>query len=290
VKPTLIVYGNCQAGAISSFLQTQPTITGQFDVYYWQNFGGDAQLSTPTRQELVRRCQVLWVQFQQRSPEFPAFPAERLLPKAARRQTFPPVDTNLLWPFCAHDALLSRPEPPNYPFGRFPYGDRILMEIADSGSDAINAPQLYRQREQDLLLNPDRIARIEEVRLRRRDAACSVTMSDEIFEALRTERAFWAPNHPAWCLLSKLIEKLILASFPASDRFAHPFHRLTEKTKWQDMLSSYHCPISEAVARGFGLSWWTTDMHYRIDDDVFVCADEYRRLYVSLRQYRLSIN
>jgi hypothetical protein len=263
-------------------LKQQPTIAREYDVHYWQNFEHAAQLSEPVREDVVRHCQVLWIQFQQRSP----FPADDLLPDSAQRQTFPPLDTNLLWPFRAHDALLSRPEPPDYPFGRFPYGDRILMEIADSGGDFFDAPLLYREREQALLLDPGRITRIEEIRLQRRDAACSVKMSAEIFEAQKTVRTFWTPNHPTWYLLSKLLEKLVLASFPASGDSTHPYHHLTDGVKWPHILSSYQCPISEAVAASLGLAWWTREMQYRIYDKLFVSADEFQRLYVALRQYR----
>jgi hypothetical protein len=282
LKPTLIVYGNCQAGVIALFLKQQPVVTREYDVHYWQNFEHAAQLSEPVPEEVVRHCQVLWIQFQQRSP----FPANDLLPDDVQRQTFPPLDTNLLWPFRAHDALLSRPEPPDYPFGRFPYGDRILMEIADGGGDFFDAPLLYREREQALLLDPGRIARIEQIRLQRRDAACSAKMSAEIFEAYKTVRTFWTPNHPTWYLLSKLIEKLVLASFPASGESTHPYHRLTDKVQWHHILSSYQCPISETVAASLGLVWWARELRYKIYDKLFVNADEFQRLYIALRQYR----
>jgi hypothetical protein len=283
MKPTLIVYGNCQAGVIANFARQQSALRLDYEVHYWQNFQHAAHLSKSVSEDAVRRCRVLWIQHQERSP----FPADALLPDNVERHTFPPLDTNALWPFRAHDAVLARPEPPDYPFGRFPYGDRILMEIADSGGDFFDAPALYREREQALLLDPARIARIEDARLQRRDAACSVKMNGEIAEATKTVRTFWTPNHPTWNLLRILIEKLVLTSFPAAGDSTHPYHHSTDGVRWDHTLAAFHCPISEAVAQGLGLAWWTPDISHRIYDKLRVRAEEYQRLYVALRQLRL---
>src|SRR5665213_1039641 len=124
---TLIVYGNCQAEAISTIFRKDPVTEECFRVLYLRSFDHPSDGRDELRPEDVRDCGVLWEQHDPRP-----FPHRDALPADCLTVKFPALDFNLLWPFNCPNPC-DEPEPPVFPFGRFPYGDRIIIESIGKG-------------------------------------------------------------------------------------------------------------------------------------------------------------
>ena len=123
MKPTLLVYGNCQADAASVILSADPVVNEAYEILCLRSFDDPVAGRGSLQPQEVARCAVL---FEQYDPK--PFPHRDLLPKSAVHVRFPAVDFNLLWPFNAVNPY-NDVGSPDYPWGRFPYGDRIIIDV-----------------------------------------------------------------------------------------------------------------------------------------------------------------
>ena len=284
MKPTFVIYGNCQGGVLAQATQFMPSITDQYDVVYLRSFDHPTEGVAEIDPEVMRRCGIFWRQLDESAPFI--FEGERA--KGLREITFPPVDLGVLWPFQTHDALLG-PDA-EYEYGMFPYGDRILMQVADEGlvgADGLGrADALYRER----LLDLDRYLEMEFARLQRREQGATVRMAAYVLSSFKSQRLFWAYNHPTRPLLRTLTNRLIEATWPEARQAGHDLHRIGDRIfdGW-DPLNNLQVPVQPSVAGHLGLTWWTPDLKHRFHaDDVWLTSSEYARLYIDERVKRLA--
>ncbi|MEA1649029.1 WcbI family polysaccharide biosynthesis putative acetyltransferase [Nitrospirillum sp. BR 11164] len=250
MKPTLIVYGNCQAGVFFYALKAFPEVAGQWDLVTMRNFVHPVEGHDKLPDDEVTRCSLL---LEQGSPKGDsAFPYRDRLPADCRTIRFPPLDTNLLWPFNFVDTR-NKPEPPEFPFGRYPYGDRIVVELLREGLSGDALWDAYQTRSVERMPNLERLIDLETTRLDERDARCDITMRPVIEEHFRTRRLFLTPNHPAWFLLGNLYGLLIEAIL--GDGVDRREACLNHFERWQPW-SNETLPIHPEVARRLGLNWY----------------------------------
>lgn len=204
IKPCILVYGNCQASAVAQTISRLPDIQNRFEVQYLPSFVHPVHGVTPIHQEWLERCTIL---IEQRGA-WAEFPGKVGLPKKAVLVSFPTVSMNSLWPLQAVDKR-NAPEPPDYPFGRYPYGDRLVMELLDKGYTGQDLLREYLATDIQQVLDFGRLFELECERMRQADAVCDIKMIGFVLANFRAHRMFWTYNHPTAVVLKNLSHKLI---------------------------------------------------------------------------------
>jgi hypothetical protein len=204
---SVIIYGNCQAEAIVAVLQRNPMLSQLFRFVYVRSFVHPSDAPAELPPEDLADCVLIAEQHDPRP-----FPYRDRLPADVAAVTFPSVDCNLLWPFNTPN-LYDAPEPPEFPFGRFPYGDRIIAGCIQKGMSASEILEYYMDGWDDYKLDMARLRQLEMARMQARDAHCTVKMSEYVFDNIPKRRLYWTSNHPAPVLLTELTVRLVRACF-----------------------------------------------------------------------------
>ena len=206
-KPSLIVYGNCQGSALASILRVMPFVAERFEIRYVSSF--EPSLPEQPTTEEIARCAML---YEQHDPS--PFPHRDLLPPACRTVVYPAIDFNLLWPWGAPSPCAT-PEPPEFPHGRFPYGDAILMRCIENGMDVNAIVRYYRDRAWQEHQPPvERLISLEHARLEAREKHCDIKIAAYVFDRFRDTRLHWTANHPTTAALCEVALRLARATFP----------------------------------------------------------------------------
>lgn len=268
---SLIVYGNCQAEAVASILRTDPATAERFRVVYLRSFDHPSDGRDELRAEDAGDCAVLW---EQHDPI--AFPYRDGLPADCTTVRFPAIDFNLLWPFNCPNPY-DDPEPPIFPFGRFPYGDRIIIDAIDKAMPPEEIVPYYLSGWSRYGMDLDRLFQIESARLVARDTHCDIKMSDFILGRFRRERLFWTPNHPTSALLRELIHRLLDVSAPREPLLETL--DLDATIAWRFIpegpLGVVSVPVHPKVAAHFGLDWYDAGKRHQGFGGVAYSSAEY---------------
>jgi hypothetical protein len=249
---TLIVYGNCQAEAIATIFKRDPLAEGHFRVMYLRNFEHPADEWEEMRSVDVTSCAVLC---EQHDPG--PFPFRDLLPPTCVTVRFPAIDFNLLWPFNCVNPY-QEPRPPVFPFGPFPYGDRVIVECLEKGMRPREILEYYLTGWDRYGMDLDRLLQIESARLTSRDRHCEIKMADHVLGRFREERLFWTPNHPTNALLRELIGRLLPACIEAEPELASLDIDATLATRLppEGPLGVVDIPIHPKIAEHYGVKWY----------------------------------
>ncbi|WP_312404423.1 WcbI family polysaccharide biosynthesis putative acetyltransferase [Brevundimonas sp.] len=283
MKPTVVVYGNCQAAVLASCFQFMGDISSNYEVVYYRSFVHPTEGAAIVDPEVISRCKILWNQIDEGTP----FPQLASLPQDCRTVTFPPVDIGLLWPFQAHDPVFG-PEP-DYEYGMFPYGDRVLMETSDAGLLGAEGLQHATALEEKKTRDIERHVDIEFSRLMRREQDAMVRIAPFVLSNFKVKRLFWSYNHPASPLLAEILNRLIGATWPESRKPEHPLHLAGSRifAEWEP-LADLQVPVGETVAQRLNLTWWEPSQKYKFHGDRELTPEEYRLLYLNERASRLQ--
>lgn len=283
MKPVIAVYGNCQAGVFCHGLRRVPMVNDQYEVVYIQSFGAGDQERPDITPEQAERCQIYWRQVD----EHARFNPDDLLTHA-RKITFPAVDLGLYWPFQTQDAMFG-PEP-DFPFGRYPYGDRIVMELSQRQPAPEDTISAYEALSMERLGNVDRSLELELHRLLRREANADVKIAAFIFSSFRIDRLYWAYNHPTSILLGKLFTRLAVASWPEAGEPTTETGRIVpEVFRGWEPFDHQHVPIPKVVAEKLGLIWWNPSLKYKYQEQ-YVSEAQYIQAYHDIRRTRLALS
>lgn len=256
-KPSLIVYGNCQAEAVHLYLTKYPPVRDRFDVLYLRSFEHPSEGWQELDARETRRCAVLLEQHDRRD-----FPDREHLPDAAVTVRFPSMDFNALWPFNRANPY-NVPEPPDFPFGRFPYGDHVIVGLIDKGLSAAEVLDAYINHWHDYAPDLDRLYKLEAGRLAARDAHCDIKMGRYITENFRRRRLFWTVNHPTSALMGELIVQLANAALADSQVVTPSDIEAVRGVHFpSDPLGAINVPIHPRVAQHFGLRWYDPGERY----------------------------
>jgi hypothetical protein len=256
VRQTVIVYGNCQADAIVAILSRNPLLSQLFRFVYMRSFAHPTDGPMALPDEDLAACAIVAEQHDPR-----AFPYRDRLPEGCPIVTFPSVDSNMLWPFNATNTF-DAPEPPLFPFGRFPYGDRIISGCIAKGMGAKETLAYYLGGWDHYKLDLDRLMQIETTRLRSRDDHCDVKMLDYTLGTLAKRRLYWTVNHPAPDLLRELTVRLVRRCFNANQKIEEEADiEGTIKTCFgkHGPLGVIGVPIHPRVAEHLELEWYDPD-------------------------------
>jgi hypothetical protein len=254
VKQSFIIYGNCQAEAIAAVLAKNALISSLFRIVYVRSFVHPTSGTMEVSDDDLAQCALLAEQHDPRP-----FPYRERLPQGSPIVTFPAVDSNMFWPFTVPNQL-DAPEPPDYPFGRFPYGDRIIAGCIQKGMSAPDILDYYLNGWDDYKLDLDRLQKIEFARLRSRDDHCQVKMADYVIENLRAERLYWTVNHPTAELLREITHRLVricTGNNETVENEADIAGTIRDHFGERGPLGVIGVPIHPKVAEHFGLTWYS---------------------------------
>jgi hypothetical protein len=273
-RKSLVVYGNCQADNITGLLQEIEPIASRYRVSHISVQPGYIP-PTPASIEDIATCDVLLEQF-----EFNVnFPHAELLPPDAARIRFPSTDLNLLWPL----TLLTNPfnvtRSSLAPWGRFPYGDRVIVGMIESGAASADILAYYLQRWDEYAPDMNKMMRLERARLAFRDGKCDVQIADFIFDTFAKSRLFFTINHPSSSLLSELVARLWrncdrFMSLCNEDTLWHELNRLAGKYP-RGPRGSIAIPIHPRVAELLELQWYDPTERYEILGEAPKSYEEY---------------
>jgi hypothetical protein len=168
-----------------------------------------------------------------------------------------------LWPLERKDPR-SKPEKGRffflnqYPYGRYPYGDRLVIRLLKKGLTPAEIFKRYFSRDINSLVNLDELYKKNVMDGKELDVRCDLPIYRYVERNFKKERLFWTPNHPCPALIIKqanqIIETLGMKRLP--DSFVSQFNK-------KPPLGAYQLPIHPQVIRHFNLSWADNNLRYR---------------------------
>jgi hypothetical protein len=258
---TVLVYGNCQAGVYADLLTKM--IGSDWNVVYLRNFDHPTEQQMSITPEVLESCTLVLEQVEagQSMPE--------LIRRGVRATTlhvrFPPLDLNLLWPFNFNDPR-NVSEPPEFPFGRFPYGDRIVVELLREGLTGEPLWTEYQSRSVAKLPDLRRLKMHEERRLTVRDERSDVKIASIIMSELTRKKLFWTINHPTGWLLGRVFGEILALAEPQWSLGGDVREKADQVFNGFEPFGHQDVPIHPEVARQLDLQWWSPDYAYRYLD------------------------
>jgi hypothetical protein len=204
-----------------------------------------------------------------------------------RSVRFPQLRFETLWPFTRINEQ-NRPEPPDYPYGRFPYRDVFISTCVRQNLPVEEILSLYAASDwsADAWPDLDAIFERERQRLEQLDSQCDVRMGEYVLSHFRTERLFIAPQSPTNVLLAELIRNILSVAFP---RAAWPSRvdlpKILSTLSDRDVLGAFAVPIHKRVAEHFGLTWYDrNDVYNHFDRQQMRDVEYYRALIAAAPQ------
>ena len=264
-RPTLIVSGNCQARVLYQSLAASPTVQDAYRVVYVRNLRKtDQEQAAP---EDLKDCALLLEQIAHKVPELPG---KALMPAGARVIRYPILWLGSLWPLHVDD-------PRNLPAkgfdnGRWPYGDRLILDLLDQGFSPEEAASRWLDADVPALLDLDRLQEILETKARKLDQRADLALGHYVQARFRREPLFVTRNHFSEPMMRHLRD-LAFAELGVEP----PAGPLGEVMRGMGEIET---PIHPSVARHFGLKWWRPEMRWRYGGEQ-LSTEEYLRRYAA---------
>lgn len=261
MKPVLAVFGNCQAQGLVGAIAGLPTCSEHFDIQYIPSH--PSMGDTTFDPEMLRRCSVVWEQvgLNQRLPGWEDLPA------GTRHIRFAELSFPILWPFNCVDPR-NRHDPPDFPWGAWPYGDRVALQVAKDGMRGSAAVAAYIEQGSTIIPDPERMLDMEIARSRKRDQNVDLSMTDYILRHFREERLFATYNHASniliWEMFLRLMGDTVLTEVPVEKtELDHCKIAFTAPELVWPNFDNFQMPVHPGVAAAYGLNWVNETTTYR---------------------------
>jgi hypothetical protein len=267
----MLVYGNRQAEAIATVLGENSRIRDLVRITYLSSFDDVAACREQLSDGDVANYTILCEQYQPQT-----FPCRDRLAQTCFNLKFPALDSNLLWPFyCVNPYNVA--EPPDLPFGRFPYGDRIIVDAIDQRMAPGEILDYYIGGWNHYQIDLDRFRSLETGRITEREIQCDVKMAEYILQYLAKRKLFWTVDHPTAILLEELIERILSACGRVEPRLLDADVRAALETRFgsKGAVGQMGIPIHPKVAEYFELEWYDPNEKFRGWDGTMYSYTEY---------------
>lgn len=272
--PTAILYGNCQAEALANIMKNDALVGSLFRVLYYRSYDIPGQTRLVPAPEEIENCALL---FFQHGPD--PFPNADQLPKDCLTVRFPSVDFNLLWPFNCINPY-NRPVMPEFPWGPFPYGDRIILDCVEKGMAPDDVLEYYLNEWPRYKVDLKHLRRLEQARLDARDSHCDVKMAAWTMERFQDRRLFWTINHPTQAVLREIVQRLLHASASVEPSLAGADIDQTQRTLFPawEQLGIANIPIHPRVAEELQLAWYDPKQTFDVFGKKYSYEEYFRRM------------
>lgn len=271
-RKRVFIYGNCQGGWYSAILRDRPSIASDYDIVYLANFGAIPQDHPFNDSAFLASCDlVFWQTAHGCAP--PAFVPE--IPNRVKQYRFPTLSFKPFWPLHTADPR-NAPEP-GFPYGRFSYGDRLLIKFLNEGTSVNDLYRRYVDTDVNKLVRLDRLAEFAWTELKSNDKNSDFSVTPIIEKSFRSERLFQTINHPAFPSLyplyqqieNLLIDPTLTSSYPLQDDHF-------------DTFSEVQIPLHPQVLTHFGVTWASATTKWRYYSEL-LSLEEYVRAYGEFR-------
>lgn len=245
-KPAILVYGNCQAHALQKALIDQSLIRSSYDILYLPSFvhpiTGPYSLDATDADRIVVVIEQrgLWARFDYCGMD------------RIKRISFPTAALSMLWPLHVKDRRNGVDE--EYPFGRYPYGDRFVSKVLAEGLSGTDALQRYEELDLEKFVNLKRFSEIEMQRIQDLDKECDIRLGAWVLENFKDQPLFWSYNHPRAVVLVYLAQQVIglLTDHFSWDR--KDLQDVVSLDEWA-VVAALRVPIHPQVRDYFQLTW-----------------------------------
>lgn len=251
---TIIVYGNCQAEFFTALLEPELAARSAHRVIYRRSFDHPFDEQSELPREDLASCSLFFEQHDRAR-----FPEREFLPADCPNIVFPSLDTVLFWPFQAMNPY-DKLDPPVFPWGHFPYADRIVLGYLDKGMPADEILRQYLHGWDSYKPDLNRLFEVEKARLTARDKSCHVRVADYFLQHFREKRLFWTVNHPAREMTAELYRRLLKAGAVFEPVLAEiGDDAITRSFDARYFLENISVPIHPKLAEHFGLAWYDAE-------------------------------
>ncbi len=258
----VILFGNCQTIPIALQLAAADTSPKgrTYGCVLNHRVPGEIQLM-PTAEQL-KRC-VLYLE-QYDSPS--TIPTREMLREQlldhCPRLIFPTFMMFCLWPFDTAETH-GTSELPSFPWGRYPHGDSLGLELAADTLTREQAMEAYMQLSQSRM--PDLQQRLQNDvdRIGRHDRASDIQIGDYVIPNFRQRKVFLTPGHVSNEALLEMATRIHRAIAPTlgNDPEVGCIRMERAITDYQGM-SAFELPIHPSVAHELQLQYCNRDTRF----------------------------
>lgn len=277
-RPVLLLFGTCQVERISLILRDLPSVCQAYDIHVSLEYPDPTDAVPSPPDDVIRSCELLIYQKKPIRP-LPAFIAE--LVARGRGIRVPNLCCDPLWPFeveCKHD-----PRYPEFPNGRYLYGDQILARLLRGNPDDEAVVNQYLEMDFSELFPLEDMLRQWHWLLEKLDEEAEIKISDFILEHWRTKRLFWNSIRPANRLFGQIVRKFLkLTGTPVAESDLEPALQAHE----HDFIMK---PIHPSLVRSWNLTWVSDDDLYKHLDDPPATRTEWYLRYVAYMRELFTI-
>lgn len=267
-----------------------PFFNRQYDVIWDRNF---EHVALPPQKMLsqsqLENCAFL---IEQIGNTDKSFAQKQMLPADCMQIKFPYLKFESLWPSIDYRDPRNKPEPPKYPFGRFPQGDKLVTDMIRK-----NIPRhiIFEEYKKINILEHVDITifhQSEMTKIRTIDDKCDIKIYNYISDNFRNERLFYMFAHPVPKALKKiLLDILGLAGFLDNGKRnkvgTNDANEKSLRTAVETCFnipanySNIQVPIHPQICKYFNLSWAHAKSKYHYYDFGELTFWEYMKLYVN---------
>lgn len=274
-RAMVLVLGNHQARVFAFVLSQIPAISARFAVRHVGLSRSAAPAELPDETELAK-CRLVLCQVSGEAalPE----PIARGLPAGTRVIRFPLLDLHLLWPLYSLDPR--NVASAEHPQGRYPFGDRAVVELLREGLAGGALWDAYMPRSLRLLPDLERLSALESRRLAARDEQADIRASELVMMNHARVRLFWSINHPTGWLLGRVLAELLEAARDTLGLRAGISAAAMQAFDGFEPFGQMHQPIHPEIGRRLKLRWWSEDLAYRQADGTMLGFEAAMRRYI----------
>lgn len=270
-RPVLLMHGSCQLERIALILRALPSVSRSHDIHVIPDYRNGHDSPGP---DVIARCAAFVYQARPFS-SLPAFAEELIERVPAIRLPF--VSCDAFWPAeaqCEHD-----PRYPDLPWGRYPYGDRILWRLLRADTDDESVVDQYLQLDFSELFRLDDMIEKWYRLLEKLQAESAIKIAGFVRQNWRTKRLFWDSVHPANNLLGRIAGDLAgMLGAPASEDELGEAQQVGE----EDHIMK---PVHPSLIRYFKLTWLDgNDLYRHLDDPPATARAWYLRYVAYMRE------
>jgi len=227
-----------------------------------------------TEQEkiLINKCDIFIMQ--RGHMQFPSFIDD--LPSDCRIISFPVIWFNTLWPFYRVDARNKNTKDAEFPFGKYPYGDKEVISLLKKG---LTTEEVFRKYMDLNVLDKIDLNNFHADNLsmgKELENKCDLKIYDYIGKNFLNKRLFYTFNHPAPELLLVQLEQIL--GKITGEKISN-----SQKQKIFKMnpLGNMELPIHPQIIEHFNLEWISTDYKYKYGQKTFITFEKYCWNYIN---------
>ena len=263
-KPTLLIYGNCQAEDLANLARQLTDVREIFDIEIIPpHLISERDWDTRFNEAFFADVRVVWNQVESGEPTVHRRLLESRLPPNAQMVTFPPLVLLCLWPFSGSDPRIAAAGAYVYP-----WADSIGASLAPSvtGQDLPDDELFaeYMRLSTEKMPDLERRLRLDASRARAVDALADIEMWDWVEERFRISRLFHTSTHLTAQPFAYLAPRLLSLTGDLSPALIARAQReaefLLRGHRGQDLEA---VPVHPLIAERMGLSWFDPDARHR---------------------------